>query len=101
MSVFSYYTGWAYERLEGARFRRHPAACGARHDRHDRRVRPALTLGTDVDDGGARHGRPHARSRDAWGRWAFVPNMSDGTVTQIDRSTGKTVATISVADPHV
>jgi DNA-binding beta-propeller fold protein YncE len=35
------------------------------------------------------------------GRWAFVPNMSDGTVTQIDRSTGKVVATITVADPHV
>jgi hypothetical protein len=34
-------------------------------------------------------------------RWAFVPNMSDGTVTQIDRSTGKIVATISVADPRV
>jgi DNA-binding beta-propeller fold protein YncE len=35
------------------------------------------------------------------GRWAFVPNMSDGTVTQIDRGSGKVVATISVADPHV
>lgn len=35
------------------------------------------------------------------GRWAFVPDMSDGTVTQIDRATGKIVATIKVADPHV
>ena len=35
------------------------------------------------------------------GRWAFVPNLSDGTVTQIDRGTGKVVATITVADPHV
>jgi DNA-binding beta-propeller fold protein YncE len=35
------------------------------------------------------------------GRWAFVPNMSDGTVTQIDRASGKVVATITVADPHV
>jgi DNA-binding beta-propeller fold protein YncE len=35
------------------------------------------------------------------GRWAFVPNMSDGTVTQIERATGKVVATITVADPHV
>jgi outer membrane protein assembly factor BamB len=33
------------------------------------------------------------------GRWAFVPNMSKGTVTQIDRASGKTVATIFVADP--
>ncbi|TAN31637.1 hypothetical protein EPN29_10430 [bacterium] len=35
------------------------------------------------------------------GGWAFVPNMSDGTVTQIDRADGKVVATIDVADPHV
>ncbi|MEP6753649.1 MAG: hypothetical protein ABI959_12970, partial [Candidatus Dormiibacterota bacterium] len=35
------------------------------------------------------------------GGWAFVPNMSDGTVTQVDRKTGKIVATIKVADPHV
>jgi hypothetical protein len=35
------------------------------------------------------------------GRWAFVPNMSDGTVTQIDRGTGKVVSTINVADPRV
>jgi hypothetical protein len=34
------------------------------------------------------------------GRWAFVPNMSEGTVTQIDRASGKTVATIDVADPQ-
>src|SRR5438309_11703173 len=35
------------------------------------------------------------------GQWAFVANMSDGTVTQIQRSTGKVVATILVADPKV
>lgn len=35
------------------------------------------------------------------GAWAFVPNMSEGTVTQIDRATGKVAATISVADPAV
>jgi outer membrane protein assembly factor BamB len=35
------------------------------------------------------------------GRWAFVPNMSKGTVTQIDRGSGKTVATIDVADPQL
>src|SRR6202022_782211 len=35
------------------------------------------------------------------GQWAFVANMSDGTVTQIERKTGKAVATISVADPKV
>src|SRR5260370_20458777 len=35
------------------------------------------------------------------GRWAFVANMSDGTVSQIDRTSGKLVATIPVADPHV
>jgi outer membrane protein assembly factor BamB len=35
------------------------------------------------------------------GPWAFVPNMSEGTVTQIDRGSGKTVATIDVADPRI
>ncbi len=35
------------------------------------------------------------------GKWAFVANMSDGTVTQIDRDAGKIVATITVADPKV
>ena len=35
------------------------------------------------------------------GRWAFVANMSDGTVTQIDRPNGKVVATIAVASPKV
>jgi hypothetical protein len=35
------------------------------------------------------------------GRWAFVANMSDGTVTQINRTDGKIVATIAVADPAV
>lgn len=35
------------------------------------------------------------------GRWAFVANMSDGTVTQIERATGRVVATITVADPKV
>src|SRR5260370_17684926 len=35
------------------------------------------------------------------GQWAFVANMSDGTVSQIQRSTGKLVATIPVADPKV
>lgn len=35
------------------------------------------------------------------GRWAFVANMSDGTVTQIERSRGKVAATITVADPKV
>ena len=34
-------------------------------------------------------------------KWAFVANMSDGTVTQIDRATGKVLATIAVADPKV
>jgi DNA-binding beta-propeller fold protein YncE len=34
-------------------------------------------------------------------KWAFVANMSDGTVTQIARSTGKVVATIKVTDPAV
>jgi hypothetical protein len=33
------------------------------------------------------------------GKWAFVANMSDGTVTQMARSTGKIVATIDVASP--
>jgi hypothetical protein len=35
------------------------------------------------------------------GKWAFVANMSDGTVTQIARSTGVVVATIQVASPAV
>jgi DNA-binding beta-propeller fold protein YncE len=35
------------------------------------------------------------------GAWAFVANMSDGTVTQIARSSGQVVATIPVADPKV
>lgn len=35
------------------------------------------------------------------GQWAFVANMSDGTVTQMARSTGKVVATINVANPAV
>lgn len=35
------------------------------------------------------------------GEWAFVPNMSDGTVSQIARSTGREVATITVTDPKV
>jgi outer membrane protein assembly factor BamB len=35
------------------------------------------------------------------GQWAFVANMSDGTVTQIERKSGKAVATIAVADPKV
>jgi hypothetical protein len=35
------------------------------------------------------------------GLWAFVANMSDGTVTQIERATGKVMATIPVADPKV
>jgi outer membrane protein assembly factor BamB len=35
------------------------------------------------------------------GHWAFVANMSDGTITQIERATGKVVATIAVADPKV
>ncbi|HEY1420723.1 MAG TPA: hypothetical protein VGG90_08455 [Candidatus Dormibacteraeota bacterium] len=35
------------------------------------------------------------------GGWAFVANMSDGTVTQIARSTGRVVATIPVASPAV
>jgi DNA-binding beta-propeller fold protein YncE len=35
------------------------------------------------------------------GSWAFVANMSDGTVTQMERSTGKVVATINVANPAV
>jgi len=35
------------------------------------------------------------------GAWAFVANMSDGTVSQIDRASGRTVATIAVADPKV
>jgi hypothetical protein len=35
------------------------------------------------------------------GRWAFVANMGDGTVSEIDRSSGRLVATIKVADPAV
>jgi DNA-binding beta-propeller fold protein YncE len=35
------------------------------------------------------------------GKWAFIANMSDGTVTQIARATGKVVATIRVASPAV
>jgi hypothetical protein len=35
------------------------------------------------------------------GAWAFVPNMSDGTISQINRSDGKIVATIRVSDPGV
>jgi DNA-binding beta-propeller fold protein YncE len=34
-------------------------------------------------------------------QWAFVANMSDGTVTQIDRAGGRVIATISVADPKL
>lgn len=33
------------------------------------------------------------------GRWAFVPNMGDGTVTQIDRAARRVVATIRVSEP--
>ena len=35
------------------------------------------------------------------GHWAFVANMSDGTVSQIDRGSGRVVATIKIADPGV
>jgi DNA-binding beta-propeller fold protein YncE len=35
------------------------------------------------------------------GQWAFVPNMSDGAVSQIDRSNGQIVATIRVGDIKV
>ena len=35
------------------------------------------------------------------GQWAFVPNMSDGTVSQIDAASGHVVATIKVADPGI
>ena len=35
------------------------------------------------------------------GRWAFVANMSEGSVSQIQRSDGHVVATIKVADPQV
>jgi hypothetical protein len=35
------------------------------------------------------------------GRWAFVANMSDGTITQINRADGKIVATVRVDDPGV
>lgn len=34
------------------------------------------------------------------GRWAFVPNMSEGTVSELDRSTGHLIATIKIADPR-
>jgi len=35
------------------------------------------------------------------GDWAFVPDMSDGTVSQIARASGRLVATITVGDPKV
>ena len=35
------------------------------------------------------------------GMWAFVPNMGDGTVTQIDRQARRVVATIRVSEPKV
>ena len=35
------------------------------------------------------------------GQWAFVPNMGEGTVTQVERTSGKVVATIVVTDPRV
>src|SRR5258708_811748 len=35
------------------------------------------------------------------GQWAFVPDMSKGTVTQIDRATGRAVATINIAGPQL
>lgn len=35
------------------------------------------------------------------GRWAFAPNTSDGTVTQIERTSGKVVATVHVTNPQV
>ena len=35
------------------------------------------------------------------GRWAFVANMSDGTVSQIDATTGRVEAVVKVADPRV
>src|SRR5262249_33830673 len=35
------------------------------------------------------------------GQWAFVPNMSEGTVTQIERTSGRVVATVPVTDPRV
>jgi len=34
------------------------------------------------------------------GPWAFVPNMGDGTISEIDRASGKTTATIRVGDPQ-
>lgn len=34
------------------------------------------------------------------GRWAFVANMGQGTVSQLDRAGGRVVATIQVVDPH-
>src|SRR5919109_3879931 len=33
--------------------------------------------------------------------WAFVANMGDGTVTQIERASGKVVARIAVADTRL
>ncbi len=33
------------------------------------------------------------------GRWAFVADMGEGDVSQLDRATGRVVATIRVADP--
>jgi DNA-binding beta-propeller fold protein YncE len=35
------------------------------------------------------------------GSWAFVANMGEGTVSEIDRSTGRLLATVAVADPRV
>ena len=35
------------------------------------------------------------------GRWAFVANMSDGTVSELDASSGRVEAVVKVADPHV
>ncbi len=35
------------------------------------------------------------------GQWAFVANMSDGTITQMRRSDAHVVATVKVADPRV
>ena len=35
------------------------------------------------------------------GKWAFVADMGDGAVSQIDRSSGRLVATITVSDPQV
>ena len=35
------------------------------------------------------------------GHWAFVANMSDGTVSQIDRANGRVIATIPITSPRV